>query len=149
MGTFVAGKPRSTLKKFLDDHFLKRLSPFIRYCKNQASEETKANAGGTRQWPESEKDKKIKTIIEERKKKEDEERARLEELAQQNQGEEPEANQEVEDLGPTEEELKAAADEEARKAAEANAAKDDEEDIDEDEKSLEGDYYDEEDESNN
>ena len=31
-GSFVAGKPRSTLKKFLDDNFLKRLSPYIRYC---------------------------------------------------------------------------------------------------------------------
>jgi hypothetical protein len=56
MGSFVAGKPRSTLKKFLDDHFLKRLSPYIRYCNNQATEETKTNAGATRQWPESEKD---------------------------------------------------------------------------------------------
>ena len=79
-GTFVAGKPRSTLKKFLDENFLKRLSPYIRFCKN-TSNEAQAT-GATRNWPESEKDKKIKAVVEERKKKEEEESARLEELAQ-------------------------------------------------------------------
>lgn len=33
--TYVAGKPRSMLKRFLDEHFLKRLIPYIRYYKNQ------------------------------------------------------------------------------------------------------------------
>jgi hypothetical protein len=146
--TYIAGKPRSTLKKFLEENFLKRLSPYIRFCTNvAATDDKKTAAGATRSWPESEKDKKIRMVVEERKKKEAEEQARLEELAQQHQGEAlPE--EVVEDQGPTEEELKAIAEEEARKAAQEKEVKDDEEDIDEDEKSFEGDYYDEEDESN-
>ena len=30
-GTFVAGKPRANLKKFLDEVFLKRLIPFVKF----------------------------------------------------------------------------------------------------------------------
>lgn len=81
MGTYVAGKPRSILKKFLEENFLKRLSPYIRFCKNISTDE-KTAAGATRAWPESEKDKKIRMVVEERKKKEAEEQARLQELAE-------------------------------------------------------------------
>lgn len=70
------GKLRSLIKKFLDDLFLKRLTPFIKFDLSKAT-----TPGGTvqvakRTWPKSEKDEKIKAIMDERRKQE-EEAARL------------------------------------------------------------------------
>lgn len=151
--TFVAGKPRTMLKRFLDEHFLKRLIPYIRYYRNKAAEEngTQGAAGAKRTWPESEKDRKIREFKEEQKRREAELQAKKEEEAANNadnDGNELSADQE--EARRAEEEARLAAEEEARKAAEAEAKrKADEDEEDDDEKSLDDDYYDEDDESGN
>jgi hypothetical protein len=52
-----ANKPRSLVKKFLDDLFLKRLIPYIKFnlSKTDGKKDAKA-ASTTRAWPESAKD---------------------------------------------------------------------------------------------
>jgi hypothetical protein len=67
------GKLKSLLKKFLDDLFLKRLKPYIKFSLTQANGgSSKGNAGAAAQraWPESAKDQTIKVILAEKKKKE-------------------------------------------------------------------------------
>ena len=135
-----ASKPRSLVKKFLDDLFLKRLIPFIRFnlSKNEGKPDAKVSAS-TRAWPESTKDLAIKLMKEEkRKKQQEEERLKAEEaakLAEQNAIAETEAAQEVNQ--PTEEELaKAAAEEEAAKKAQEVAEGSGEDDPDEDEEDI-------------
>jgi hypothetical protein len=58
------GKLRSLVKKFLDELFLKRLKPYIKFVSNKAAPASisSENAAAVRSWPESEKDKKIKAI---------------------------------------------------------------------------------------
>ena len=79
------GKVKPVLTKFLDEHFLKRLSALIRFSHNQAmisqSQSTNSAAGpsNARMWPESEKDKIIKVKMEEKRRIEEEERAKKEE----------------------------------------------------------------------
>lgn len=150
--TFVAGKPRTMLKKFLDDHFLKRLVPYIRYYRNQATADSGAGAlkATTRTWPESEKDKKIREFKEEQKRLEAELQAKKEEEeAKRASSDGAEMTAEQDEAKRAEEEAQRVAEEEARKAAEAEAKKkaDEDDEGDDDEKSLDGDYYDEEDES--
>ena len=66
------GKLRSLVKKFLDDLFLKRLKPYIKSISTKIAPASisSENAASVRTWPESEKDKKIKAIMEERAKAE-------------------------------------------------------------------------------
>lgn len=134
-----AAKPRSLVKKFFDDLFLKRLNPYIKFNLSKTAEKPPVVVATTRAWPESAKDQAIKEILEEKRKKDAEEArlkaeedARLAELEAQAQAEA------AEEVQPAEEELaKAAAEEEAAKkaqeAAEGSAA---EEDPDEDEADL-------------
>ena len=137
-GTWVAGKPRTVLKKFLDESFLLRLAPFVQlYQKKQSA------GGVTRTWPESEKDRKIREIMEERARIEAEEQARLAEEAAARAEMAEVAEVEQVDEGPTAEEL-AAAEEEARLAAQAEATKKESEG-EEDEASAVVDDYDDED----
>ena len=80
-----ASKPRSLVKKFLDDMFLKRLNPYIKFnlSKNEDKKDAKA-AATTRAWPESAKDQAIKVMMEEKRRKEEEEqRLKAEEEAKQ------------------------------------------------------------------
>jgi len=61
------GKLRSLLKKFLDELFLKRLNPYIKFTTDKEKESGKSqNAQAARSWPESEKDQAIKVIMEEK-----------------------------------------------------------------------------------
>jgi len=79
---FTPGKYRSMVKKFLDDLFLKRLKPYIKSISSKAPDvEEGAEVATTkdRTWPESEKDKKIKVIMEERAKAEAEKKKIAEE----------------------------------------------------------------------
>ena len=63
------GKLKSLVKKFLDEMFLKRLTPYIKFNKAQ-TESVAATANiGVRSWPQSEKDVAIKAVMDERKKK--------------------------------------------------------------------------------
>jgi len=82
------GKLRSLLKKFLDELFLKRLIPFIKYNSEKEAEKVKKrdDKATKRTWPESEKDKAIKVVLVERRKKEEEKR-KLEEEEKQKQAE--------------------------------------------------------------
>ena len=76
------GKLKALVKKFLDDFFLKRLKPFIKFnvSKTPAMVEEKP----VRKWPASQKDETIKTIMAEvERKRAEEQRIRDEEAAQQ------------------------------------------------------------------
>ena len=64
------GKLKSLITKFLDEHFLKRLNPYIRF---NVDKEPEAATNATRTWPESEKDATIKVIMEEKAKQHAEE----------------------------------------------------------------------------
>jgi hypothetical protein len=70
-GTYVAGKPKTVLKKFLDDYLFKRLMPYVRFHNPQAT----IGASKEREWPESEKDRKIREIREAKAQKEAEDAA--------------------------------------------------------------------------
>lgn len=127
-----AGKLKSLVTKFLEDHFLKRLSPFIRFStsKDLAKVETSKNA--TRSWPESEKDQTIKVIMEEKARQQaEEERIREEERKKK---EEEEANAKAEqdalEAQKAQEESANQAKTEKKNSEEhgASAAEDDEED---------------------
>lgn len=63
-----ASKPRSLVKKFLDDLFLKRLNPYIKFnlSKNDGKKDAKV-AATTRAWPESSKDQAIKVMMEQKR----------------------------------------------------------------------------------
>lgn len=132
-----AAKPRSLVKKFFDDLFLKRLNPFIKFNLTQTAEKAPTAGATTRAWPESSKDQAIKEIMEEKRKQEAEEaRLKAEEDARLAELEAEAQAQAAEEAQPTAEELaKAAAEEEAEKkaqeAGEGSAAE--EEDPDEDE----------------
>ena len=65
------GKLRALAKKFLDDLFLKRLTPYIKFnqVQTEASSVSAANIA-KRSWPQSEKDTAIKAVMDEREKKE-------------------------------------------------------------------------------
>jgi hypothetical protein len=67
------GKLKSLVKKFLDEMFLKRLTPYIKFNKAQTETTAAATNIGQRSWPQSEKDAAIKAVMDERKKKEEEE----------------------------------------------------------------------------
>jgi len=82
------GKLRSLIKKFLDELFLKRLNPFIKFNteKKAAGAAGSATSAAARSWPESEKDQAIKVIMEEKRRQEEEEQ-RLQEEERQRQAE--------------------------------------------------------------
>ena len=69
------GKLRSLIKKFLDELFLKRLNPFIRFsaAKKAAGTGAAASSTASRSWPDSAKDEAIRVIMEEKRKQEAEE----------------------------------------------------------------------------
>ena len=134
------GKLRSLIKKFLDELFLKRLNPFIKF--NIAKKAAGAGAAGSatsaaaRSWPESEKDQAIKVIMEEQRRQEAEEQ-RLQEEERQRQAEidaEALADQEAQEAIQAAEDSKAAAADEATRGAAENgggsAAEEDDEDDD-------------------
>lgn len=79
------GKLRSLIKKFLDEHFLRRLSPYIKFNEEKLiAEPVQQINSAARKWPTSEKDEAISKVLEEKKKKEaEEERLRQEELQRQ------------------------------------------------------------------
>lgn len=132
------GKLRSLIKKFLDELFLKRLNPFIKF--NVAKKAT-ANAGSStsaasRAWPESAKDQAIKVIMEEKRKQEAEEQ-RLQEEERQKQAEveaEALADKEAQEALQAAEDNKADAEDEAKRGpadnAGGSAAEEDDEDDD-------------------
>ena len=76
------GKLRSLIKKFLDDHLLRRLCPYIKFNEEKLiAEPVQQTNSAARTWPTSEKDDAIQKVLEEKKKKEaEEERLRQEEL---------------------------------------------------------------------
>ena len=77
------GKLRALVRKFLDDHFLKRLQPYIKFTTEKKESKDQAQSA-SRAWPESEKDEAIKVVMEERRKQEEEaQRIREEEAARQ------------------------------------------------------------------
>jgi hypothetical protein len=65
-----AGKLRSLAKKFLDDHFLKRLTPYIKFNQVQTQATVSVSSIAKRSWPTSEKDTAIKAVMDERAKHE-------------------------------------------------------------------------------
>ena len=67
------GKLKSLVKKFLDEMFLKRLTPYIKFNKAQTDTSSAAATIAKRSWPQSEKDAAIKAVMDERKKKQEEE----------------------------------------------------------------------------
>lgn len=142
-GTYVAGKPKTVLKKFLDDYLFKRLMPYVRFYNPTAT----AEASKVREWPESEKDRKIREIQEAKAQREAEEAARLAEEEAQRAAMSEEKGETPQDVGPTQEELDAQAAEEAKRAAEEAAAmaQDADEGEDEEASAAEDDYGDEED----
>lgn len=107
------GKLKSLVKKFLDEMFLKRLTPYIKFNKAQ-TESVAATANiGVRSWPQSEKDVAIKAVMDERKKKQEEEaRIKAEEDAKKAQEEAEalaaavDAPQPEQDANPQQEEVK-------------------------------------------
>jgi len=115
------GKLRSLIKKFLDELFLKRLKPFIKFNTSKVAAGTGAagSVAAARSWPESEKDQAIKVIMEEKRRQEEEEQ-RLQEEERQRQAEidaEAQADREhIEALQAAEESKAAAADEATRGA---------------------------------
>ena len=78
------GKLRSLVKKFLDELFLKRLRPLIKFDMGHkvSGGSNGAPSLGTRSWPESQKDQTIKEIMEIRRKQEEEEQKKRDEEAQ-------------------------------------------------------------------
>jgi len=101
-GSYVAGKPRAVLKKFLDEIFLKRLIPFVKFYQPK----DKSGAAVERAWPESEKDKKIREAMEERARLEAEEQARLaEEEARRAELAAQDAPEELAEAGPSASEI--------------------------------------------
>ena len=101
-----ASKPRSLVKKFLDDMFLKRLNPYIKFnlSKNEDKKDSKA-AATTRAWPESAKDQAIKVMMEEKRRKEEEEqRLKAEEEAKQAELEAQAQAEAAQEVKPSEEE---------------------------------------------
>jgi len=50
------GKLRSLVKKFLDELFLKRLNPFIKFNVAKTGAAGSSTSAASRSWPESEKD---------------------------------------------------------------------------------------------
>lgn len=70
------GKLKSLVKKFLDDLFLKRLTPYIKFNKVQTQAASQTATFAKRSWPQSEKDAAIKAVMEERAAKEAEEKAK-------------------------------------------------------------------------
>lgn len=133
-------KPRSLIKKFLDELFLKRLNPYIKFNLSKSPEQAPGIGGTTRAWPESAKDQAIKEIMEARRKKEAAEaRLKAEEDARQAELEAQAQAEAAEEAQPAEEELaKAAAEEEAKKKAQEAAGGDqaEEDDVDEDDADL-------------
>lgn len=77
------GKLRSLVKKFLDELFLKRLRPLIKFDMGHkvSGGSNGAPSLGTRSWPESQKDQTIKEIMEVRRKQEEEEQKKRDEEA--------------------------------------------------------------------
>lgn len=67
------GKLKSLVKKFLDEMFLKRLTPYIKFNKAQTETTAAATTVAQRTWPQSEKDAAIKAVLDERKRKQEEE----------------------------------------------------------------------------
>ena len=67
------GKLRSLIKKFLQNLFLKRLQPYIKFNMAKMVEKDEGDLP-TRKWPESKKDQDIRVIMVEKAKKEAEER---------------------------------------------------------------------------
>jgi hypothetical protein len=55
------GKLKNLVKKFLDDYFLKRLKPFIKF--NTSKTPAQIEEKPVRKWPSSQKDETIKTIM--------------------------------------------------------------------------------------
>ena len=81
--THNEGKLKSLVRRFLEDHFLKRLQPFIKVSLSKTSEFSDASAP-SRKWPVSNKDKVIQAVLEERAAKAAEElRLKQEEEARQ------------------------------------------------------------------
>lgn len=146
------GKLRSLVKKFLDELFLKRLRPLIKFdMGHKVSGSNGAPSLGTRSWPESQKDQTIKEIMEvrrkeeeEEKKKRDEEAARQAELDAQARAAEaalqsPEAIQEREKTALREKENDTAAKAASGGNPTQSAAEEDDEDEEEDVDDLEDD----------
>ena len=129
------GKLRSLVKKFLDEMFLKRLTPFMKFnaAKAQSSSATAATAATKRTWPKSAKDEEIKAIMDERKKKaEEEERLKQEEAERQAQLEAEAKAQAAQDEVPAaEEEVKNDEEEKKSKAPEDSVVEEDEDEEDE------------------
>ena len=79
----AVSKLKSLVKRFLQDIFLKRLIPYIKFSQEnrlQQSLQQDENSNQARTWPESDKDKVIKEAKEKRRQEEAErERLRLEE----------------------------------------------------------------------
>lgn len=144
------GKLRSLIKKFLDDHFLKRLGPYIKFSKNKevevADTQPKA-ASAARSWPESKKDQAIREVMEEKRKREAEEQ-RLKEEERQRQAElaaQEQADQADQEALQASEEPNAAAEEEAKKKETDNDAGSNAEEDDDDDEDAEGDSFEDED----
>ena len=70
--THNEGKLKSLARRFLEDHFLKRLQPFIKVSLSKTTDAAVSDAP-VRSWPESKKDKVIKAVLQERAAREAEE----------------------------------------------------------------------------
>jgi len=125
-----AATKKTILRKFLEEHFIKKLNPYIKF-----NIQTGKSSNAPRVWPESQKDKEIKRKQAEKRRKEEEDRKRQE--AKRKQEAELERMREEDtpalDWAEIEEiRQRMLEEEEAKRAAEMEAAED-EEDEDEDE----------------
>lgn len=125
------GKIKVILTKFIEDHVLKKLNPYLKF-NIQAG---KGGSSAARVWPESQKDKEIKVMMAEKRRKEEEERKKQEEKMRQ----EWELKRMAEEDAPAldwkqvEEMRKRLQEEEEARRRAAEAEEEDEEEEDEDE----------------
>lgn len=125
------GKLKSLIKSFLENLFLKRLKPYIKF---DLGKKQSAEVDFLRKWPESEKDKEIQAIMEEKRKKEaEEQKLREEEEAKRAEIDaQAEAERQAIEEAKAAEEARVVEEEEKKKTSENIGSGDEEEDEEED-----------------
>lgn len=125
------GKLKSLIKSFLENLFLKRLKPYIKF---DLGKKTSTEVDFLRKWPESEKDKEIQTVMEEKRKREaEEQKLREEENAKKAEIDaQAEAERQAIEEAKAAEEAKVVEEEEKKKTSENIGSGDEEEDEEED-----------------